>query len=237
MHRALRSYAATQGEGEASLLARYSPMLDRQARRLAHRTGTQNSIDDFWNAGAIGLLEAARRYDPTSGFTFEAFVEHRVRGAMLDELRRMDHLPRRLRQQTDAIVKERQRLNHELGRECSLEELADALKMDVSELSGLESLTQPMVQVDLELPAHESSSDDKLDHSRLMGRLTDAIGTLNERLQLVMSLIYVEGFTYKEVAGILQVSEPRVCQLHRDAVMKLRAQMADLAGADDADDE
>ena len=236
MHRALRSYAASQGEGEASLLARYAPMLDRQARRLALRTGTQSAVDDFWNAGAIGLLEAARRFDPTSGVTFEAFVEHRVRGAMLDELRRMDHLPRRLRQQTDSIVKERQRLNHELGRECSLEELSDALKMDISELSGLDALTQPMVPVDLELPAVDAPSDDKLDRSRLLGRLTDAIGTLNERLQLVMSLIYVEGFTYKEVAGILQVSEPRVCQLHRDAVLKLRAQMSDLVEPDDVDE-
>lgn len=225
MHRALKTYASGQLT-EAQLLAKYAPLLDRHSRRLALRTGTQSSIDDFWNAGAVGLLEAARRYDAAAGVPFEAFVEHRVRGAMLDELRRLDHLPRRLRDQTDTITKGRRKLGQQLGREPSLDELATELKMDAVELAELDALTHPMVDLDLELPGHARAADEELDRTMLMGRLTEAISTLNERLQTIMSLIYVEGLTYKEVAGILQVSEPRVCQLHRDAVLKLRAIMA-----------
>ena len=225
MHRALKSYSAARNP-ETELLTRYASLLDRHARRLALRTGTHASIDDFWNAGAVGLIEASRRYDAESGVPFEAFVEHRVRGAMLDELRRMDHLPRRLRTQTDALTKGRKKLNQELGRECTLDELAAELKMDVSEVAELESLTQPMVEVDLELPAIEmEGADDRLGRTQTISRLTEAIGTLNERLQLIMSLVYVEGFTYKEVAAILKVTEARICQLHREAVTKLRAVM------------
>ena len=234
MHRALKSYASgRQTEGE--LLSRYSPMLDRHSRRLAMRTGAHSSIDDFWNAGAVGLLEAAKRYDPSAGVPFEAFVEHRVRGAMLDELRRIDHLPRRLRDQTDEVTKGRKKLNQKLGRECTMDELAAELKMDVGELSGIDGLSQPMVPVDLELPDAASLADEAVDRTKLLGRLTEAMQGLSERLQLVMSLIYVEGLTYKEVAGILQVSEPRVCQLHRDAVIKLREAMG-VEDEDESDD-
>ena len=227
MHRALKSYSASRNP-ETELLTKYASLLDRHARRLALRTGTHASIDDFWNAGAVGLIEAARRFDPDSGVPFEAFVEHRVRGAMLDELRRMDHLPRRLRTQTDALVKGRKKLNQELGRECTIDELAVELKLDISEVAELESLTQPMVEVDLELPADgEEGVEERISRVQMIARLSDAIGTLSERLQLVMSLVYVEGFTYKEVAGILKVTEARVCQLHREAVTKLRGAMTE----------
>jgi RNA polymerase sigma factor for flagellar operon FliA len=232
MHRALRSYASSRAT-DSALLSRYSPMLDRHARRLAMRTGAFASIDDFWNAGAIGLIEAAKRYDPAAGVPFEGFVEHRVRGAMLDELRRLDHLPRRLRDQTDAIAKGRRKLGQQLGREPTVEELASDLNMDVAEMSGIDALAQPMVAVDPELPDAAGAIDDQLDRAKILTRLTEAMGTLNERLQTIMSLIYVEGLTYKEVAGILQVSEPRICQLHRDAVLKLRAAM----GVGDDEDE
>jgi RNA polymerase sigma factor for flagellar operon FliA len=194
--------------------------------RLATRTGALSHVDDFWSAGALGLIEAARRFDPSTGFTFETFVEHRVRGAMLDELRRMDHLPRRLRQQADEVVKSRRSLEGRLGRECTLEELSEETGLEATELSELEQLAQPMVPFETD-PADEAEGiDAALDRQRGQQRLIDALSKLSERLQLVMSLIYAEGLTYKEVAESLKVSEPRVCQLHKDAVTKLKAALA-----------
>ena len=232
MHRALKTYAAGRNP-ETELLTRYATLLDRHARRLALRTGTHASVDDFWNAGAIGLLEASRRFDAASGVPFEAFVEHRVRGAMLDELRRMDHLPRRLRAQTDSLQKARKKLGQELGREASLDELAAELKLDISDVSELDALPHPMVEVEVDLPqTEENPIDEQIDRTQTLARLTEGITTLSERLQLVMSLVYVEGLTYKEVASILKVTEARICQLHRDAVLKLRAFMNDQEPAD-----
>ena len=105
MHRALATYASGGGNEADELIQRYSALIDRVARRIAMRTGLQSAFDDLWSAGALGLLEAARRFDGGRGVTFETFVEHRIRGAMLDELRRMDHLPRRLRSRTDDLQK------------------------------------------------------------------------------------------------------------------------------------
>src|SRR3569832_1115907 len=108
MHRALAPYSSASAGNEAVVLfLRYSSVIDRIARRIVMRTGLQSAIDDLWLVGALGLMEASRRFDATRGVTFETFVEHRVRGAMLDELRRKDHLPRRLRSRTDDVQKAR----------------------------------------------------------------------------------------------------------------------------------
>src|ERR1044071_2477256 len=125
MHRAPATYAAKSSDAD-ELIQRYGSLIDRVARRIVMRTGLGSAFDDLWSAGALGLLEAAGR-----GVTFETFVEHRIRGAMLDELRRMDHLPRRLRSRTDDVQKARQKLSGQLGREASVDELAAELKMDM----------------------------------------------------------------------------------------------------------
>src|SRR4051812_907894 len=112
------------------------------------RTGLQSAFDDLWSAGALGLLEAAPRFDAARGVTFETFVEHRIRGAMLDELRRMDHLPRRLRSRTDDLQKARQKIASQVGREATTEELAAEMKIDLEELSALEALLEPHLSLD-----------------------------------------------------------------------------------------
>ena len=235
MHRAYKSYSLANRSDEEALLLRYAPMLDRHARRLATRTGALSHVDDFWSAGALGLIEAARRFDPSAGFTFETFVEHRVRGAMLDELRRLDHLPRRLRHQTDDVARTRRDLESRLGRECTSEELAGATGLDVVELAELEQLAQPMLPFDLDPLDEAEAADQTVDRTRRRGLLAEGLSRLSERLQLVMSLIYAEGLTYKEVAELLKVSEPRICQLHKDAIGKLKAAMA--PPTDEGDDD
>jgi RNA polymerase sigma factor for flagellar operon FliA len=238
--RALATYASATTDAD-ELIQRYAPLIDRAARRIAIRTGLKSAYDDMWSAGALGLLEAAPRYDAARGVSFETFVEHRIRGAMLDELRRMDHLPRRLRSRTDDVQKVKQSLAGKLGRDATTEEVAQAMNIDMEELSGLETLLEPHVPLDKAAHVLAAGGDgptsnpveDQIERAQMVKALAEGFKTLPERLQTVMGLHYVEGLTYREIAKILDVSEPRVCQLHADGLKRLRATMPDpeLGGA------
>jgi len=228
IRRALATYASSTTDAD-DLIQRYAPLIDRVARRIAARTGLRSAFDDLWSAGALGLLEAAPRFDAARGVSFETFVEHRIRGAMLDELRKMDHLPRRLRSRTDDVQKVKQKLAAQLGREATTEEVAQAMNVDLEELSGLEALLEPHVPLDKATHAlvsgegHEPGVEEKIERAQLAKALAEGFKKLPERLQVVMGLHYVEGLTYREIAKMLDVSEPRVCQLHADGLKRLRA--------------
>jgi RNA polymerase sigma factor for flagellar operon FliA len=233
--RALATYASATTEAD-DLVQRYSVLIDRTARRIATRTGLQSSFDDLWSAGALGLLEAAPRFDAARGVTFETFVEHRIRGAMLDELRRMDHLPRRLRTRTDDLQKAKHKLSGALGRSPSSEEVAAEMNIEIEEVSGIEALLEPHVPLDKAShaiaadPDVEISVEEKLSRAQMAAALATKFKTLPERLQTVLGLHYVEGLTYREIAKMLDVSEPRICQLHADGLKKLRAGFSEMDG-------
>lgn len=230
IHRAIANYAGAvpSGSDEAALLEKYQSLVERVARRLVWRTGMQSAYDDLWSAGALALLEAGRRYDPSKGASFATFAEHRVRGAMIDELRSMDHLPRRLRNRTDDIGKAKHKLQEKLGREPTVDEIAAEMGLDVDEVAGIAALMEPHLPLDSVL--HRVSSDDDsdatLERAETVKRLTRALEALPERLRMVLALHYDEDLTYREIARLLQVSEPRVCQLHGDALKRLRESMA-----------
>ncbi|RMG17007.1 MAG: FliA/WhiG family RNA polymerase sigma factor [Deltaproteobacteria bacterium] len=226
MHRAVAEYA-TGRDRESELIRHYGHLIDRNARRIAARVGDMSLVDDLWSVGALGLVDAASRFDAAQEVRFETFVEHRIRGAMLDELRRMDHLPRRLRQRTDRLARARQKLEHRLGREPDAFELAESLGWEVEEIESLDSVARPPLRLEeIDEPAVPSAGDgplDALERARQRERLAEAVAALPERLQIVLSLRLVEGLSLKEIAKILGVSAPRVCQLHNDAVRKVKA--------------
>ena len=230
MHRAIASYAngaPAAALDDATVLEQYGPLVERTARRLISRTGLRSAYDDLWSAGAIGLIEAGRRFDPSRGASFATFAEHRIRGAMLDELRKLDHLPRRLRSRTDDLVKTRKKLAGDLGREATTEEVATELGVDVEEASDMAALLEPPLPLESILPtlAGGDATDATVLRAEAVRRLTDAIEKLPERLRMVLSLHYVDDLTYREIAGMLHVSEPRVCQLHSEAIAQLRRLM------------
>jgi RNA polymerase sigma factor FliA len=226
MHRALASYGSTRTD-ENDLLMRYGPIVDRLARWTVSRTGMQSAYDDLWSAGALGLIEAHKRFDATRGVTFESFAEHRVRGAMLDELRRLDHLPRRLRSRTDDLKKAKHKLGTALGREATLEEVAKELDTDLQEVSEMEGLLEPAVPLDSVISSLVAGQnlDDEAARREALRELATAIEKVPDRLRTVLGLVYLEGLTYSEIGGLLQVSEPRVCQLHSEALKHLRREM------------
>jgi RNA polymerase sigma factor for flagellar operon FliA len=221
MHRAHSKYAV-EAESDEALIAKHGALIERAARRLAARTAGAVSADDLWSAGALGLIDAARRFDPSRDIRFETFAEHRIRGAMLDEMRRMDHLPRRLRTQAEEVERARTRLGHALKREPTSEELAAELKLSLDELDGLIGVTQAPLDVLSQLQTQDTPADQVVERAQIMAGLAKAITRLPDRLQLVLSLHYVEGLTYREIAKILDVSEPRICQIHSEAMGKLR---------------
>ncbi len=229
MRRAVASYEPLPtGASDEELIRKYAWLVTRVARRIAMRTGISSLADDLWSAGALGLLEAAHRFDAGRAARFESFAEHRIRGAMLDELRRLDHLPRRLRDRTDDIAKVRQRLHHELKREPEPSEIALAAEITVEELGELDGLVaQPLDALELPLPHHGPSPEESATNTRASAKLVAAIAALPERLQLLLGLHYEEGLTYREIAKLLGVSEPRVCQLHGDAVAKLKVALTE----------
>ncbi len=209
---------------DGDVVKRYGFLIDRVARRVSAKTANVVSVGDLWSVGALGLLDAWKRFDAGRAVKFESFAEHRIRGAMIDELREMDHLPRRLRADADKARKARHALEAALGREPTQEELAQKLGLTIEEIDQLEALAQPAMPLSPEIPiaSHEARQDDRLDHAQVVQHLTKAIEQLPERLALLLSLHYVEGLTYKEIAQALSVSEARICQLHGDALKRLR---------------
>ncbi len=226
MHRAHARYAAPTPGTEVTILARHGHLVDRLARRLAARTAGAVSAEDLGSAGAMGLLDAARRFDVARDVRFETFAEHRIRGAMLDEMRRMDHLPRRLRARAESVERARDQLFHSLQREPTSDELAAAAGVDLEELGAIVALTDRREQSIDGIEAPSPLPDEDLDRGQKLVSLSTEIRHLPDRLQLLLSLHYVEGLTYREIARILEVSEPRVCQLHGEAMGKLRVAMA-----------
>ncbi|HWV37321.1 MAG TPA: FliA/WhiG family RNA polymerase sigma factor [Vulgatibacter sp.] len=208
-----------------TVVRQHAALVDRLARRMARRVGNPDVYDDLWSAGAIGLLDAAKRFDSTLEIQFEAFASHRIRGAMIDELRRMDHLPRRLRSNLDRLSAVRKELSDRGGEPPAPDQLAKAMGLSVDDLQELEALEQPPIPLDdiLALRSSAPGSLELMERADLSRRLAEAVSNLPERLQLILQLYYAEELTLREIAGILGVSEPRVSQLHKDAVKKLRA--------------
>ena len=223
-NRAHARYAA-EADSDTALIARHAELIDRAARRLASRTAGAVSADDLWSAGALGLIDAARKFDAKRDVRFETYAEHRIRGAMLDEMRRMDHLPRRLRDQAERVERARARLGQKLQREPTAEELTEDLGMDSEELAALQGVTEPHSFLLDHLEAPAVPSDEQVERREAAWALATAVEALSERQQLVLSLHYVEGLTYREIAKILDVSEPRVCQIHGEALAKLRGDL------------
>ncbi len=229
-HRALSRYQPDDG---SDVVRKHHAMIDRCARMLASKTGLWSAIDDMWTAGALGLVDAWNRFNPKQDVRFETFAEHRVRGAMLDELRRLDHLPRRLRTRTGDVDKARKKLSDQLQRDPTSSEIASEMKTTIEEVDALLAVSSAPLPV--ESGREESVLDaslviapDAIEHltRQEQGRdLAEAIGMLPQRLQFVLALRYDEGFTYREIGEILSVSEPRISQLHSEALGKLRSML------------
>jgi RNA polymerase sigma factor for flagellar operon FliA len=220
------------------LILNYLPLVRSIAGRLAVKMPYFMQQHDLESCGTMGLIEAVDKFDPTVGASFETFAYHRIRGAMFDELRRQNWVPRTIwqRQQAVKAVKEKLAQNNEPVTEMavakelgiSLEELRQLTRQ--SSANQLYSLDEEIYNGEgdavrrADLLEDDNSPDplliiDELEDKKI---LAEAIGTLKERDQLVLSLYYQEELTLKEIGSVLEVSESRVCQLHSRAIKNLR---------------
>jgi RNA polymerase sigma factor for flagellar operon FliA len=225
-----RLYEQVQNNSEALVMAHLG-MVKRVALHLKVRLPPFMELDELIQVGMIGLLEAARAFDPVKGLEFENFAHSRVRGAILDEVRRLSFLPR----SAVAINKSHSEATHELGAELgrtpTQAELADHMGKDIesfhkerTQARRFETYSMEVVTEEVMNIASDSAQQPEqiVEHEQFMGALTGAISDLPERDQLLMNLYYVEELNLKEIGEVLGVTESRVSQLLLAVVKKLR---------------
>lgn len=225
-HRGVTRYQPVSPDRSTELLRTHRKLLDQWARAISTRTGVD--ADDLWSAGALALIDAVDRFDSTRGAKMQTFLAHRVRGAMLDEVRRYDRLPRRLRDDVSRVKRAQDAVQTQMGRPATSEEIASATELSSEAVSRalLAVNASDRISVDFsDVATDEPSLDELLIHREDDNAVQAAITTLPERTQTMLSLRYVEDLTLREIAGVFSISEARVCQLLRAAVSELRAQL------------
>ncbi|MDH4479655.1 MAG: RNA polymerase sigma factor FliA [Rhodoferax sp.] len=228
-----RLYEDAQDNSEALVLAHLG-LVKRVALHLKVRIPPFMELDELIQVGMIGLLEAARAFNPTKGIEFESFALSRVRGAILDEVRQLSYLPRSAVAFNKSENEATNALASELGRAPTQAELADHMGDDLDQFQKrrgnakrFETLSMEVMTDEVLGIADERSRqpDAIVEHQQFMGAVTDAIADLPERDQLLMSLYYVEELNLKEIGEILGVTESRISQLLTAIVKKLRVSL------------
>jgi RNA polymerase sigma factor for flagellar operon FliA len=218
------------------LVRNHLPLVKRIANHLLARLPGSVELADLMQAGVIGLIEAARFHDPSSGASFETYATIRIRGAMLDDLRRMDWVPRSVHRLGRQALQATMQLEQELGREATQQEVAQRVGISLCEYQALlgDMARQAVISIELDhdgedyvLEQADSHGDPKmvLFQQAFQGDVSQAIKSLPYRLQLILSLYYKEELGLKEIASILKVSVSRVSQLHGQAILALRGKL------------
>lgn len=233
-------YKATQPGAQDELINRHAALVKRIAYHLMTRLPASVQVDDLIQAGMIGLLEAARNYDAAQGASFETYASIRVRGAMLDEVRKADWAPRSVHRKARVVAKAMREIEQRQGRDARDHEVAAALNMTLDEYhrtlqdaSGYRVFSFDELGVDEEAEAaevegfsdHELNPFEGLQDQDFQRCLAEAIGGLPERERLVITLYYDEELNLREIGAVLGVSESRISQLHSQALVRLQARM------------
>lgn len=240
-NRALSLYRSTQSTSEEDRVKQHAPLVRKIAYHMMSKLPASVEVDDLIQVGLMGLMEAARNFDVDAGVQFETFASQRIRGAMLDELRNADWLPRQARKNMREIEKAIVQLEQQLSRHPSEGEVAQALQIPLDEYQSMlgEARGHQLLhyedfevdgendQLDQYAADHNANPIDILSDDAFRGHLIEAIKLLPEREQLLMALYYDEELNLKEIGAVLGVSESRVCQLHTQAVARLRGKLKD----------
>lgn len=222
--------AAMSAQDEGRHLLAYAPLVKRIARQLNSQVSGAMGRDDMEQIGLIGLLEALRRYGtPDAGFA--SYAGLRVRGAILDELRRQDWRPRAVRQDSHKMRDAVRALTRTLGREPNDKEAAEALGVSQDEWRQfqLDDCAEELLSFDeiLQEATEQAHSAPGPEQQYLVRRsLEQALNALNEKEQRVIQMIYEFELSYKEIAAVLDLSDARVCQLNKSALTKMKAALA-----------
>lgn len=238
---------SSSAETADGLVRAYLPLVKRIAYHLMTRLPASVEVDDLIQAGLMGLLDAVERFDDGQGAHFETYATQRIRGAMLDELREADWASRNVRKAARQIEQAIHTLEQRLGRPPSEQEIADEMQLDINayfDLLNDARGAQLLYYEDL----HEDGGDDFLERFAddvslgpfdiLAGRhfkraLAQAVSVLPDRERQLMGMYYEQEMNFKEIGAVLGVSESRVCQLHSQAITRLRSRLREWGGGED----
>ncbi|MGE0386511.1 MAG: RNA polymerase sigma factor FliA [Gammaproteobacteria bacterium] len=222
-----------------AVVRQHASLVKRIAYHLMSRLPPSVQVDDLIQAGMIGLLEAAQNYDKTQGASFETYAGIRIRGAMLDEIRKGDWAPRSLHRKVREITRAVQEIESSQGRDARDSEVAARAGMTLDEyyqtlqdanghrLFSLEELPSGEESITEGLTSTPKGPLEHVENEHFRAALAEAIEKLPERERIVMSLYYAEELNLRETGEVLGVSESRVCQIHAQALVRLRARMAE----------
>jgi RNA polymerase sigma factor FliA len=227
--------------GRERLIKEFAHVVRVMAYRLAFRLPAYLDAEDLISVGTIGLMDAMDKYDPSREAKFKTYAEFRIRGAMLDEIRSMDWVPRSVHERIGLLQRTHVQLMNRLGRLPKEEEVAAELKMSPDELDDFTLRARGAVVVSIddlnlsEPDGHkivnmlaDTQNPDPLStlvNERERAVVGEAIQALPEKERLVLTLYYFEELTMKEIGELLKVTESRVCQIHTKAILRLKAQL------------
>ncbi|MGN1145801.1 MAG: FliA/WhiG family RNA polymerase sigma factor [Acetatifactor sp.] len=243
----LEEYATTKSpEAREKIILEFAPLVKLVAGRLSMYLGYNVEYEDLVSYGIFGLIDAIDKFDCMKEVKFETYASLRIRGAILDQIRKMDWIPRTIRQRQkkiDAVIKE---IEQSTGHSASDEEIARGLGISDEEyldwqsqmkITGVVSLNEYMEQgsdVAQDYSRHTTSRfespEERVEKAELSKVLGEALQLLTEKEQKVITLYYYEELTLKEISNVLEVSESRVSQLHTRALQKMKTKMGSYMG-------
>lgn len=221
------------------LIIEYAPLVKTVAGRLYMYLGSNVEYDDLVGYGVFGLIDAIDKFDPKKEVKFETYASLRIKGAILDQIRKMDWIPRTIRQKQKKIDEATRAIESRTGKTASDAEIASELGLSDEEytdwlsqlkVTNLVSLNEFMEQgsepaMDARRNSHFIQPEEKVSKDELKKTLAEALDLLTEKEKKVIVLYYYEDMTLKEIAKILEVSESRVSQLHTKGLVKMRKKM------------
>jgi len=241
-----QNYSKTHNAGlRDQLILEYAQLVKLVAGRMSMYLGYNVEYDDLVGYGVFGLIDAIDKFDYGKNVKFETYASLRIRGAILDQIRKMDWIPRSLRQKQRKITAAMSKVEAETGRVATDEELADELGISLEEFNNWQGQTKMTNLISLDEYTKEGTENSKMEavgnarfecpedaveKKELKKMLIEAIDLLTEKEREVIVLYYYEEMTLKEISMVMEVSESRISQLHTKALNKMRKKLGDYMG-------
>ena len=227
------------------IINEYAPLIKFIAQKISMRLPSNIELDDLISCGVIGLMDAIDKYDETRDNKFKTYAEFRIRGAILDELRAQDWVPRSIRDKAKVLTRAATKLETDLGRIPEDHEVADYMGISIEEYYSLVNQAKPVSVLSIDEQATYSAGDKKslmnlvdgikgqnpffqVNNKSVKKKISKCIETLPERQRLVLSLYYYEELNLKDIGEVLKVTESRVSQLHAQAVSRLKEKLSQI---------
>ena len=225
---------------EKDLIERYLPLVRNVVDRIKHNVPAHVDADDLYSVGITGLIAAVRKFDPKQGTTFAGYAAMRIRGAILDELRRMDWCPRRARARSRKLKTAINDVEQKVGRAATDAEVSAALGLDAKEYAKWVDEAKPVTFIAIDQTSEHQEGDgpslhdlladdndvtgrDNLEKAELVQLLTQRIAELPDIPKKILAMYYFENMRLAEIAEVFGLTESRICQIHAQTILGLRA--------------